>query len=79
MWTATISLIPSMIIRNKGENPMNENAKQSQKVMNILAGLTPRVDQVATIAQPIAICINTLADVRDKLNEPAKTIENPDK
>lgn len=48
---------------------MNENAQKIQKVMNILAGLTPRVDQVSTLAQPIAYCVNLLADVRDALNK----------
>ena len=54
---------------------MNENAQKIQTVMNILAGLTPRVDQVSTLAQPIAYCVNLLADVRDKLKEPAETAE----
>lgn len=56
---------------------MNENAKKVQTVMNILAGLTPRVDQVSTLAQPIAYCVNLLADVRDKLKEPAEAAEAP--
>lgn len=50
---------------------MNENAQKIQQAMNILAGLTPRVDQVATIAQPIAYVVNMLADVRDSLQKPA--------
>ena len=49
---------------------MNENAQKIQQAMNILAGLCPRVDQVATIAQPIAYVVNLLADVRDSLKEP---------
>lgn len=56
---------------------MNENAQKIQQAMNILAGLTPRVDQVATLAQPIAYVVNLLADVRDKLNAPAETAEAP--
>lgn len=56
---------------------MNENAQKIQKVMNILAGLTPRVDQVSTLAQPIAYCVNLLADVRDNLKAPAETAEAP--
>lgn len=56
---------------------MNENAQRIQQVMNILAGLTPRVDQVSTLAQPIAYCVNLLADVRDNLNAPAETAEAP--
>lgn len=52
---------------------MNENAQKIQKVMNILAGLTPRVDQVSTLAQPIAYCVNLLADVRDALKKLAET------
>lgn len=52
---------------------MNENAQKIQTAMNILAGLTPRVDQVATLAQPIAYVVNLLADVRDALNKPAET------
>lgn len=52
---------------------MNENAQKIQTAMNILAGLTPRVDQVATLAQPIAYCVNLLADVRDALSKPAET------
>ena len=49
---------------------MNENAEKIQKCMNILAGLCPRVDQVATISQPIACVVNLLADVRDSLKKP---------
>lgn len=56
---------------------MDENAQKIQTAMNILAGLTPRVDQVATLAQPIAYVVNLLADVRDKLNAPAETAEVP--
>lgn len=56
---------------------MNENAQKIQQAMNILAGLTPRVDQVATLAQPIAYVVNLLADVRDALNKPAETAEAP--
>ena len=55
---------------------MNENAERIQKCMNILAGLCPRVDQVATITQPIAAVVNLLADVRDKLNEKTETEGN---
>ena len=54
---------------------MNENAQKIQTAMNILAGLTPRVDQVSTLAQPIAYVVNLLADVRDKLTAPAETAE----
>lgn len=53
------------------------STEKIQRVMNILAGLTPRVDQVTTLAQPIAYCVNLLADVRDKLNAPAETAEAP--
>ena len=56
---------------------MNENAQKIQTAMNILAGLTPRVDQVATLAQPIAYVVNLLADVRDALNKPAETAAAP--
>lgn len=56
---------------------MNENAQKVQTVMNILAGLTPRVDQVSTLAQPIAYCVNLLADVRDALKEAATAEEKP--
>lgn len=52
---------------------MNENAQKIQQAMNILAGLTPRVDQVSTLAQPIAYCVNLLADVRDALKKLAET------
>lgn len=54
---------------------MNENVQKIQTAMNILAGLTPRVDQVSTLAQPIAYCVNLLADVRDNLNKPAEKQE----
>lgn len=43
--------------------------KEIQLVMNILAGLCPRVDQYATLIQPIAFCVNKLADVRDNLQK----------
>lgn len=56
---------------------MNENAQKIQTAMNILAGLTPRVDQVATLAQPIAYVVNLLADVRDALSKPAETEAAP--
>lgn len=58
---------------------MDENAKKIQTAMNILAGLTPRVDQVATLAQPIAYVVNLLADVRDALNAPPETEAAPNK
>lgn len=58
---------------------MNENAQKIQTAMNILAGLTPRVDQVATLAQPIAYVVNLLADVRDALSKPAETEAAPNK
>lgn len=58
---------------------MNENAQKIQTAMNILAGLTPRVDQVATLAQPIAYVVNLLADVRDALSAPAETETAPNK
>ncbi len=45
------------------------NADKIQRVMNILSSLTPRVDQVSTIAQPIALCVNELCDVRDDLKK----------
>lgn len=54
---------------------MNENVQKIQQAMNILAGLTPRVDQVATLTQPIAYVVNLLADVRDSLQKPAETEE----
>lgn len=54
---------------------MKENAQKIQTVMNILAGLTPRVDQVSTLAQPIAYCVNLLADVRDALKKTAEKQE----
>lgn len=56
---------------------MDENAQKIQTAMNILAGLTPRVDQVATLAQPIAYVVNLLADVRDALSKPAETETAP--
>lgn len=52
---------------------MTENAQKIQQCMNILAGLCPRVDQVSTIAQPIAYVVNLLADVRDSLKKPDET------
>lgn len=52
---------------------MTENAQKIQQCMNILAGLCPRVDQVSTIAQPIAYVVNMLADVRDSLKKPDET------
>ena len=55
---------------------MNENAQKIQQAMNILAGLTPRVDQVSTLTQPIAYVVNLLADVRDELQKSAE-IEEP--
>lgn len=58
---------------------MNENAQKIQTAMNILAGLTPRVDQVATLAQPIAYVVNLLADVRDALSKPPETEAAPNK
>ncbi len=51
---------------------MDDMIRKIQTAMNILSGLTPRVDQVATIAQPIAYCVNLLADVRDSLNKPTE-------
>lgn len=58
---------------------MNGHAQKIQQAMNILAGLCPRVDQVSTIAQPIAYVVNLLADVRDSLKaqegQPEKTEE----
>lgn len=48
---------------------MDELTKKIQTAMNILAGLTPRVDQVTTLAQPIAYVVNLLADVRDELQK----------
>lgn len=50
--------------------------KEIQSVMNILAGICPRVDQINTISQPIAYCVNKLADVRDSLQKPDE-IEEP--
>ena len=45
------------------------NVDRIQRVMNILSSPTPRVDQVSTIAQPIALCVNELCDVRDDLKK----------
>lgn len=56
---------------------MNENIQKIQHAMNILAGLCPRVDQVNTLAQPIAYVVNLLADVRDALQPPAEKPEEP--
>jgi len=56
---------------------MDNSIQKIQQAMNILAGLTPRVDQVATIAQPIAYVVNLLADVRDALQTPDKKPEEP--
>lgn len=58
---------------------MNEQALKIQQAMNILAGLTPRVDQVATLIQPIAYVVNLLADVRDSLQKPASDEPEPQK
>lgn len=55
---------------------MNDMTKKIQTAMNILAGLTPRVDQVATLAQPIAYCVNLLADVRDELTKRVDETQN---
>lgn len=56
------------------------NTEKIQRVMNILAGLTPRVDQVTTLAQPIAWCVNELAGVRDELKQQSEPTdgEKPD-
>ena len=49
----------------------DNNVQKIQTAMNILSGLTPRVDQVSTLSQPIAYVVNLLADVRDELQRPA--------
>ena len=46
---------------------MDEMIGKIQQAMNIIAGICPRVDQVATISVPAANAINLLADVRDGL------------
>lgn len=56
---------------------MDNNVQKIQQAMNILAGLTPRVDQVATLTQPIAYVVNLLADVRDSLQKPATDEPEP--
>ena len=53
--------------------------KDIQLVMNVLAGLCPRVDQYATLTQPIAFCVNKLADVRDSLNKPTENAKAEEK
>ena len=54
-----------------------DKIQKIQRVMNILSGLTPRVDQVATIAQPIAFCVNELCDIRDDLKQQESTTNEP--
>lgn len=50
---------------------MNENQVQKlDKVIAIIRGLCPRVDQYGTLAQPLAYCVNELIDVRDGLQKP---------
>lgn len=56
---------------------MNENAQKIQKVINIISHLCPEVSQYSTISLPLALCVNELCDVRDKLNAPAETTEAP--
>ena len=56
---------------------MNENIQKIQQAMNILAGLCPRVDQVTTLAQPIAYVVNLLCDVRDDMQKSAEKPEEP--
>ena len=51
--------------------------KEIQLVMNVLAGLCPRVDQFATLTQPIAFCVNKLADVRDDMQKHVEKPEEP--
>ena len=51
--------------------------KEIQMVMNVLASLCPRVDQYATLTQPIALCVNKLADVRDDMQKQAEKPEEP--
>ena len=51
--------------------------KEIQLVMNVLAGLCPRVDQYATLTQPIAFCVNKLADIRDDMQKTAEKTETP--
>lgn len=46
---------------------MDEIIGKIQQAMNIIAGICPRVDQVATISVPAANAINLLADARDNL------------
>ena len=49
--------------------------KEIEMVMSILAGLCPRVDQYATLARPMAYCVNKLADVRDDMQKSAEKPE----
>ena len=45
------------------------NVDKIKRVIDTLSGLTPRVDQVATLSQPIAVCVNELVDVWKDLKE----------
>lgn len=46
---------------------MEEIIGKVQQAMNIIAGICPRIDQIATISIPAANAINLLADARDSL------------
>jgi hypothetical protein len=67
------------LARRKKEGDKMTNADKIQRVMNILSSLTPRVDQVSTIAQPIALCVNELCDVRDDLKKQQAASTETDK
>lgn len=45
----------------------NKEIQKLQQVINILAGLNARVDQVNTIVIPAVNAMNTLTEVRDSL------------
>lgn len=52
-----------------------ENVDKLKRVIDTLSSLTPRVDQVATLSQPIAVCVNELVDVWKELRERESTAQ----
>lgn len=52
-----------------------EIADKLKRVIDTLSSLTPRVDQVATLSQPIAVCVNELVDVWKELRERESTAQ----
>ena len=51
---------------------MKEIIQKIQNAMNIVSGINARVDQVNTVTLPLVNVVNTLADVRDALQEMEK-------